>query len=109
MAGIKLSESVRGVWHMPHIATPSTMYFPRATRLLLFTDFVWLLACGRPLTLSAHKPTMITTHENGRRSRVLKPRKSIAYGGFDEESRSQVDPNPSQAELSFVYLSVLCG
>jgi hypothetical protein len=52
---------------------------------------------------------MITTHENDRKSPALKPRKFIDCGGFDEESRSQVDPNPHPEELSFVYLRVLCG
>lgn len=53
------------------------MYFPRATRLSLLPDLalalVWLVACGRPLTLSTARPTMIATQENDRKSRALKP------------------------------------
>src|SRR5579864_2843201 len=29
----RFPELSRGVWHMPHMATPSTRYFPRATRV----------------------------------------------------------------------------
>ena len=68
-------ESLREVWHIPHIATPSTMYLPRATRLSFVPDFGVCAAavfdCGCPITLSVASPAIITTHETDRRSRAL--------------------------------------
>jgi len=95
-------ESVRGVWHMPHIATSSTMYFPCATRLSLDPVFAvwgdWLFARGRPLTVRVASPRMTIIHESDRSScrSILKNRIGNSLE-LDVEYCSRVDVSNSES------------
>src|SRR5215831_16070353 len=65
---------------MPHMATPSTMYFPRAIRVSFDLDLVgwaWLFAWGWAFTLRVASPRMTTIHAKERRSSVLKLGKNM--------------------------------
>src|SRR5713226_9614775 len=73
----------RGLWHWPHIATPSTIYFPRATRLwrfVFFADFDGCLTCR-----AWPRGKRVKSMRNSKAIRVPEPRTADNSSHSDDE------------------------